>query len=74
MDAIAPLLGLILTSMIFISPGILALLLAFFIGEFLYIGAANLLPETHKHKSWLIALSMLIGAILIFLITSFIRH
>lgn len=72
MDAIAPLLGLILTSMIYISPVVLALILAFFVGEFLYIGAANLLPETHKHKSWLIAFCMLIGALLIFLITSFV--
>lgn len=72
MDAIAPLAGLIITSAIYISPVVLALILAFFVGEFLYIGAANLLPETHKHRSWLIALSMLLGAILIFLITSLI--
>ena len=71
LDAIAPVLGVILTSLIVINPTYLALILAFFVGEFLYIGAANLLPETHKHHSWGIIVAMLAGALLIFLVTSF---
>ena len=72
MDALAPVLGIMLTSLISIREGILAFILAFFVGEFLYIGAANLLPETHKHRSWLISFFMIIGALLIFVLTSII--
>lgn len=71
MDAIAPVLGVIVTSMFVIDPKFLVLILAFFVGEFLYIGAANLLPETHKHRSWSIIISMLLAAVIIYAITSF---
>ncbi len=72
MDAVAPVLGVLITSMILINEKALAFILAFFVGEFLYIGAANLLPETHKHKSWLIGAIMVIGVLLILLLTSLI--
>jgi len=72
LDAIAPIIGIIATSAFTIKPYALALILAFFVGEFLYIGAANLLPETHKHESKWIIVSMLLGAALIFIITSLI--
>ncbi len=72
LDAIAPVLGIVATSLFIIPQHFLALLLAFFAGEFLYIGAANLLPETHKHKSLGISIALLAGAALIFLITQFI--
>ncbi len=70
LDAIAPVLGVIVTSLIIISPKILAFILAFFVGEFLYIGAANFLPETHKHRSWGIIIAMLLAVVLIYVITS----
>jgi len=70
LDAAAPVLGILATSLFAIPQKALALLLAFFVGEFLYLGAANLLPETHKHKSIWITVSMLLGAALIYLITS----
>lgn len=69
-DALAPVLGILLTSLIHINEQILAFIFAFFVGEFIYIGAANLLPETHKHKSWFITLFMLIGAGLIYLLSN----
>jgi len=69
MDALAPIRGIMLTSMLIIKTEVLALLLAFFVGEFLYIGAANLLPETHKHKSWKIILAMFLGALIIYILT-----
>jgi len=72
LDAIAPIIGILITSAFTIKPAVLALILAFFVGEFLYIGAANLLPETHKHHSKWITFSMLFGAALIFIITSII--
>ncbi|MEI6849981.1 MAG: ZIP family metal transporter, partial [archaeon] len=72
MDALAPVLGILLTTLINIDQKILAFILAFFIGEFIYIGAANLLPETHKHKSWFITLFMILGAGLIYLLSNII--
>lgn len=71
-DALAPVLGIIFTSVLNINQATLAFILAFFVGEFLYIGAANLLPETHKHKSWLITLFMIFGSLLIYLLSSFV--
>lgn len=72
MDALAPVLGIIIASNLIVNPTILAIILAFFVGEFLYIGATNLLPETYKHDSWIMAICMLLGAILIFILTSFV--
>lgn len=71
MDAFAPVAGLMVTSLIVIPESFLAYLLAFFVGEFLYIGAATLLPETKEHHSKKIALAMLLGILLIIALTSF---
>ncbi|MDO8526972.1 MAG: ZIP family metal transporter [Deltaproteobacteria bacterium] len=68
-DALAPVMGVVLTSMIFIPARALAILLAVFVGEFIYIGAATLLPETAHHKSWKVILCMLAGALVFFFIT-----
>ncbi len=69
LDAIAPVLGIIAASLIAIPERFLVFLLAFFVGEFIYIGAATLLPETHHHsKKTIIAIAL--GIILITLLTS----
>jgi zinc transporter ZupT len=70
MDAIAPVLGISLTGLLTLSPNVLALVLAAFVGEFLYIGSTSLLPETYKHTPWKMAISMAFGIVLIFLVTS----
>lgn len=70
LDALAPVLGVVLTSVIALNTAQLALLLALFAGEFLYIGAANLVPETHKHTSWKILVFMAAGMGLIYVATS----
>jgi zinc transporter ZupT len=70
MDALAPVLGILTTCLFSLSSAILSLVLAAFVGEFLYIGAANLLPETYKHDAWKMIISMGLGIILIFFITS----
>ena len=72
MDAIAPVIGVIFTSAVNIGESNLALLLAFFVGEFLYIGASHLLPETHKHTYWKMMLFMGLGVVLIYVLTSLI--
>ncbi|MEK6927162.1 MAG: ZIP family metal transporter [Nanoarchaeota archaeon] len=64
--AIAPVLGILVASAFAIPQVYLAFILAFFAGEFLYIGAGNLLPELKEHKSWKIGLFLLLGFLVIF--------
>jgi len=71
-DAIAPVLGVIATTALVIPEKVLAIILAIFVGEFIYLGASTLLPETKKHPSKKIILAMLFGILLITLLTSFI--
>ena len=72
MDAIAPVLGVTITSTISINQTVLALILAVFAGEFIYIGAVNLMPETHKYPNWKIAASTMLAILLILGLTSII--
>ena len=72
MDALAPVLGVLFASGVNIGESNLALLLAFFTGEFLYIGAAHLLPETHKHTYWKMMLLIGFGVLLIYALTALI--
>lgn len=70
MDAIAPVLGVTITSLISINQTVLALVLAVFVGEFIYIGAVNLMPETRKYPNWKIAASTTLAILLILGLTS----
>lgn len=68
-DAVAPVLGILSTLFFTLPEKSLGLILALFCGFFLYIGASDLLPESHhKHPGVLTALFTLLGAGLIFLI------
>ncbi len=72
LDALTPALGVVATFLVFFSPTMLAILLAFFVGEFLYIGAADLLPEAHQRGTSLrLVLATIIGVSLIFGVTRF---
>ncbi len=53
-DATAPLAGIVLSRFVHLPPGGLALVIALFAGFFLYIGASELLPESHhRHpRAW----------------------
>lgn len=46
-DALAPILGILLASFLQVPASILSLILALFAGFFLYIGASELLPDSH---------------------------
>jgi zinc transporter ZupT len=70
MDATAPILGVLVTSLVGISLTVLALILAAFAGEFIYIGAVNLMPETHKYPSLKMISSTLLAVLLILGLTS----
>ncbi len=51
-DALTPLLGAVVGSVIAISSHSLGVLLALYAGFFLAMGATDLLPEAHAHPSW----------------------
>ena len=71
MDGLAPLLGVLLTSVIIFPQKVLALLLAIFAGEFIYVGAASLLPESKEDNILKIAVAATLGFLFIFIITTF---
>jgi ZIP family zinc transporter len=69
LDAIAPVLGIILTLFITLSEDRLRFILALFAGFFLYIGASDLVPESyHAHPTWKTTLATVLGALFLFAI------
>ena len=70
LDAVAPLVGIAFASVVLLPERSLAWLLAFFCGEFLYLGAGSLLPETRKSASPLIVGAMLLGAAFVALLSA----
>jgi ZIP family zinc transporter len=72
LDALAPVIGIIIMTSFVLPESVLAYILAIFVGEFLYIGASTLLPETREHLSKGIVIVMALGILLITLLTSFI--
>ncbi len=71
-DALAPVAGLLIISQFSIDPVILSVILAVFVGEFIYLGASNILPETRQHTAWKMMLLMAVGITVIAVLTSFI--
>ena len=51
-DALAPLVGAVVGSLLSVSEYALGHLLAVYAGVFLFMGATDLLPEAHAHPSW----------------------
>lgn len=72
-DMLTPVLGAASTLMFNLRAGVLPVLLAFFAGSFLYIGASDLLPEAQEHDSPLVGIATLLGMLAIFLITRLLR-
>jgi zinc transporter ZupT len=71
-DAIAPLAGIASTYFFTLSDVTLGMLLAVFCGFFLYIGASDLLPESHhRHPKALTGLMNIAGATVIWLAIHF---
>ena len=70
LDAIAPVLGALSTLVIRVPKNYLILFLPFFAGGFLYLGAADLLPQAHEKNHPLVSITFtLLGFLLIFVIT-----
>jgi len=69
LDALAPVLGILATLFFTISEAELGLLLALFAGFFLYIGASDLVPESHHaHPTRWTTFMTIIGAALLYVI------
>jgi zinc transporter ZupT len=63
LDAAAPVLGAAISLLVRMPESDLALILAMFSGFFLYIGASDLLPESHRaHPRFLTTAATLLGA------------
>lgn len=69
-DAAAPILGIIASLFVSLSNATLGLIMAVFSGFFLYIGASDLLPESHhSHPTYWTTASTIIGALIILFVT-----
>ena len=68
-DAVAPVLGIVSTFFFSVATSTLGLLLALFAGFFLYIGASDLVPESHHvHPTFWTTAMTLIGAATLFVV------
>ncbi len=68
-DAIAPLFGAASTLFFHISESSIGLVLAVFVGSFLYLSASDLIPESHhRHPRALTTLMTLLGASVIYIV------
>jgi zinc transporter ZupT len=71
-DALAPVAGAIVGTLVHISDGTLTLYLGFFAGFLLYIGASEILPEAHsKHSSYVTIGLTILGAAFMFFVTRY---
>jgi ZIP family zinc transporter len=68
-DATAPVLGVISTLFFSVSEATLGLLLALFAGFFLYIGASDLLPESHHaHPVRFTTIATVVGVLTLYIV------
>jgi zinc transporter, ZIP family len=74
-DAVAPVLGAAVGSVLTISDAALGHILGLYAGFFLYLGATDLLPEAHhEHGSWARVGLTLLGFAFVFAITQVAHH
>jgi ZIP family zinc transporter len=72
LDALAPVIGVAATALFTLQAQTLGLVLALFCGFFLYIGASDLLPESHhRHPKALTGVMNVLGALVVFLAIRF---
>ena len=71
-DALAPALGVVSTLFFSVSEPILGLILAIFTGFFLYIGASDLIPESHhNHPSLWTTFTTVLGIAVLYIAIRF---
>ena len=72
-DAIAPVVGIISTMFFMVPAQGLAIILALFSGFFLYIGASDLIPESHHaHPKFLTTVMTILGATVLYVAIHFV--
>lgn len=72
LDALAPVLGIASTFFFRVNDISLGLILAIFGGFFLYIGASDLIPESHhRHPKFVTTIMTVLGIIVLFLAINF---
>jgi ZIP family zinc transporter len=68
-DAAAPVLGVIFTMFFVLPESLLSLVLAMFAGFFLYLGASDLIPESHHaHPRLLTTVMTVLGVVTLFIV------
>lgn len=73
LDALAPFLGIAATLFFSVSAPVLGIILAIFTGLFLYLGASDLIPESHhRHPTIWTTISSILGMAVLFLAISLI--
>ena len=71
-DAVAPIVGAATTLLIAMSQNAVAVFPAISSGFFLYIGASDLLPESHhRHPKFFTTIATFAGAACLFVVTRF---
>jgi len=71
-DALAPVLGVLVTLAFSVSESTLGILIALFSGFFLYIGASDLLPESHHaHPMRWTTVSTIVGMAVLYIVIKF---
>jgi ZIP family zinc transporter len=74
-DAIAPAIGIAATRFFTVGNGVLGIILALFAGFFLYIGASDLLPESHRnHPTVLTTLMTVLGSAVLYVVITLARN
>ncbi len=74
LDSIAPVLGVLSTLLFTLPESALGLVLAIFAGFFLYIGASDLLPESHhRHPTIWTSLSTVLGIAVLYTVIQLVR-
>jgi zinc transporter ZupT len=74
LDAAAPVLGVCAAQFISVSDATLAMLLALFAGFFLYIGASDLIPESHHaHPTLGTTLATVLGCVFLYVVVQMVQ-
>ncbi|HLC38831.1 MAG TPA: ZIP family metal transporter [Patescibacteria group bacterium] len=72
LNALAPAVGIFMTLFITISESILGLILAIFTGLFFYVGASDLIPESHhRHPTIWTTFMTILGMAVLYLVIHF---
>lgn len=71
-DAVAPVLGVLFTLLFSLNESFLGAILAIFCGFFLYLGASDLLPESHhRHPTLWTSIATILGVVFLYVVITF---